>query len=78
MFPNLKILEFTRKSPDGRTHDHIDRTLIERRYHSSILDTESVRGANRDTYHCLVVAKFRDRLGVSIRVEEKGDMQKCK
>jgi len=58
MFPNTKILKFTRKSPDGRTHDHIDRTLIDRRWHSSILDVESVRGANRDTDHYLVVVKF--------------------
>ena len=74
MFPNLKILKFTRKSPDRRTHDHIDRTLIDRRWHSSILDTESVRAANRDSDHYLVVAKFRERLGVSKRVEQKGDM----
>jgi hypothetical protein len=74
MFPNLKFLKFTRKSPDGRTHDHIGRTLIDRRWHSSILDTYTVRGANRDTDHYLVVAKFRERLGVSKRLEQKGDM----
>jgi len=51
MFPKLKIPKFTRKSPDRRTHGHIDRTLIDRRWHSTILDIESVRGANRDTDH---------------------------
>jgi hypothetical protein len=40
----------------------------------NILGTESVRGANRNTDHYLVVAKFRERLGVSKRVEQKGDM----
>jgi hypothetical protein len=73
MFPSLKVLKFTRKSPDGRTRDQIDRTLIERRWHSSILDIGSVRGANRDGDHYLVVAKFRERLGVSKRVEQKGN-----
>jgi hypothetical protein len=78
MFPNLKMLKFTRKSSDRRTHDHIDRTFIDRRWHSSILDTESVRGANSDTDHYLVDAKFRERLGVSKKVEQKGDMYEYK
>jgi hypothetical protein len=33
-------------------------------------------GANRDGEHYLVVAKFTERLGVSKRVEEKGNKYK--
>jgi len=39
--------------------------LINRRWHSSILDVQSFRGADCDTDHWLVVAKVRERLTVS-------------
>jgi hypothetical protein len=32
MFPNLNIFKFTKKYPDGRTRDQIDRTLLDRRF----------------------------------------------
>ena len=45
---------------DGKTHNHIDHVLIERRWHSSILDVRSVREADCDTDHYLVVARVRE------------------
>jgi hypothetical protein len=53
------------KSPDGRTHNQIDHILIERRRHSSILDVRSLRVADCEADHYLVVAGFRERLAVS-------------
>jgi hypothetical protein len=47
-------------SPDGKTHDEIDRILIDRRRHPSILDVRSFRAADCDTGHYQVVAKVRD------------------
>jgi hypothetical protein len=38
--------------------------LIDRRWHSSIPDVQSFRGADCDTDHYLVVAKVRERLAV--------------
>jgi hypothetical protein len=38
--------------------------LIDRRWHSSILDVRSFRGANCDTDHYLVVAKVREGLAI--------------
>jgi len=38
--------------------------LIDRRWHSNILDVRSFRGADCDTDHYLVVAKFRESLAV--------------
>jgi len=38
--------------------------LIDRRWHSNILDVRSFRGADCDTDHYLVVAKVRERLAV--------------
>ena len=35
-----------------------------RRWHSSVLDVRSFRGADCDTYHYLVIAKVRERLAV--------------
>jgi len=54
---------------DGKTHNQIDHILIDWRWHSSILDLRSFRGADCDTDHCLVVAKVRERLAVSTRVK---------
>jgi hypothetical protein len=39
--------------------------LIDRRWHSSVLNVQSFRGADRDTDHYLVVAKVRESLAVS-------------
>ena len=71
MFPHRDIHEYTRTSPDGKTHNQIDHILINRRWHSSILDVRSFRGADCDTYHYPVVAKVRERLTVSKQAAQK-------
>jgi len=38
MFPHGNIHKYTWTSPDGRTNNQTDNILIERRWHSSILD----------------------------------------
>ena len=65
MFPHQDILNYTWTSPDRKTHNQINHILIDRRWHSSILDVRSFGGANCDTDHSLVVVKFRERLAVS-------------
>jgi hypothetical protein len=39
--------------------------MIDRRWHLSVLNVRSFRGAVYDTYHYLVVAKLRERWAVS-------------
>ena len=43
MFPHRNIHKYTWTSPDGQTHNQIDHILIDRRWHSSILDFGRVR-----------------------------------
>jgi hypothetical protein len=48
-----------------KTHNQTDHILINRRWHSSILDVRSCRAADCDPDHYLVVAEVRERLAVS-------------
>jgi len=56
MFPHRNIHKYTWTSPDEKIHNQTDHILTDRRRHSSILDVRSVRGADCDTDHYLVVA----------------------
>ena len=47
--------------------------MIDRRWHSSIIDVRSFRGADCDTDHYLVVAKVRERLAVRKQAARKSD-----
>jgi hypothetical protein len=55
MFPHRNTHKFTWMSPDGMTCNQIDHILIDRRWHSSILDVRMLRAADCDTDHYLVV-----------------------
>jgi endonuclease/exonuclease/phosphatase family metal-dependent hydrolase len=65
MFPHRSIHKYPWTSPDGKLHNQIDHILIDRRWHSSVLDVISFRGADCVSDHYLVVAKVSERLAVS-------------
>jgi hypothetical protein len=46
-------------------HNQIDHMLIDRRWHSGILDVRSFMVADCDTYHYLAVAKVREILAIN-------------
>jgi hypothetical protein len=50
--------------------------LINRRWHSSVLDVQLFRGVDCDTDHYLVVAKVRERLTVSGRTTHRFHMER--
>ena len=58
MFPHRNIHTYTWTSSDGKTHKQIDHILTDRRWHSSILDARSFRGADCDTDDYMVVEKL--------------------
>jgi hypothetical protein len=64
MFQHRNIHKYTWTSPDRQTHNQIDNILIDRRWHSNIIDVRSFRGGYCDTDHYLVVEKVRERLAV--------------
>ena len=65
MFPHQIIYKYTWNSPDGKTHNHIDHILTERRRHSIILEVRYFRGADSDTDQYLVVANVMETLAAS-------------
>jgi len=75
IFPHQNIRKYTRTSPHGKTHNQIDHILIDRRWHSSILDVRSLRGADCDTEHYQVVEKVREMLPVCIQAAQKCDVE---
>ena len=52
--------------------------MIDRRWHSSILDVRSFRGADCDTDHYLVIAKDRERLAVGKQAAQRFERQRFK
>jgi hypothetical protein len=65
MFPHCNIRKYTWTYPYGKTHNQIERTLIQGQGHSSVLDVRSFKVADCDTDHYLVVAMVRERLAVN-------------
>jgi hypothetical protein len=59
-FLHCNVHKFTWKS-DGKTHSQIGHIMIDRKWHSVVLDVQLFRVAHYDTDHCLVVAKVRER-----------------
>ena len=59
MFPHRNIHKCTWTSPGGQAHNQFDNILIDRRWHSNIIDVRSFGEADCDTDHYLVVAKVR-------------------
>jgi endonuclease/exonuclease/phosphatase family metal-dependent hydrolase len=55
MFLHRNIHKYTWTTPDGKTNNHIDHILTDRRRHSSILEVRSFRKADCDTDHYLVL-----------------------
>jgi hypothetical protein len=76
MFPHCNIHKFTWMPTKGNTRHQINHTLADRRWHSSVLDVRSFRGADCGIDHYLVVEKVRERLAVSIHTTHKFQMER--
>ena len=55
-FTHRNIRKCSWTSPDCKTLNQIDHLLIDRKWHTSVLDVRSFRGADCDTDHYLVIA----------------------
>jgi len=78
MFPYRNIHKYTWTYPNGKTNNQSDHILIDRRWHSSILDVRYFRRADCHTDHRLVVAEVRERLAVSKQTELQFDVERFK
>ena len=65
MFLQRNFRKYTGTSFNGKARNPIEHILIDTRGQSSILDIQSLRGADCDTDHYLRVAKVRERLAVN-------------
>jgi len=65
MLPHRNIHKYTWTSADEKTHNQIEHILIDRRWHSSVIEVQCFRRADCDTDHYLVVARVRKILAVS-------------
>jgi hypothetical protein len=65
MFPHPNIHKYTQTPPDGKTKNHTDHVLIDRRQYSNTTDVQLSRGADCNTDQYLAVAKVRKRLAES-------------
>jgi hypothetical protein len=65
MFPHSDIHKYAQTSLGGKTHNHIEHVLTDKRWHSSVDHVKFLRQDNCDTNHYLVVAEIRQRLSVS-------------
>jgi hypothetical protein len=76
MCPRQNIYKYTWTSPDGKTHNHTDHILIDRRWHSNTLNVQPFSGADCDTDHYLVVAKVWRTLAVCKQAAQKFDVER--
>jgi hypothetical protein len=76
MLPHRNIHKYTWAFPDGKTHNQIDHILVVRQRHSNVLDVQSLRAADCDSDHYLVVAKIRERLAVNKQRSQRFCMER--
>jgi hypothetical protein len=72
----LNFHKYSWTSLDEKTHDYIDHVLIDGRWHSSLRDLRSSKGAECDTDHYLVLAKVRKHPSVSQQEAQNFDVDK--
>jgi hypothetical protein len=70
------IHTYTWTSPDGKTHNQIDRILVDRGRHSTVVDVRSFSAADCVTDHYLVVAKVKERLAVKKQRTQRLHMER--
>jgi hypothetical protein len=75
-FPHRNVLKYTWTSQDRKTHNQVDHILADKRRHLNILDVQSLKAADCDSDHYLVVAKVRERLAVNKQRSQRFDMER--
>jgi hypothetical protein len=78
MFPHHTVLKYTCTAPDRKTHNQIGHILVDTHWHrhSSVLDVQSLKAADCDTDHYLVVANVMERLSVNTERSHRFHMER--
>jgi hypothetical protein len=67
----IHTLKFTWTYSDGKIRNEINHSLIDKRWHSSVLYARSFRASHCDTGLSLVVARMRERLAETKLIKRK-------
>jgi hypothetical protein len=76
MFPHRNIHKYIWTFPDGKHHIQIDHILVDRQRHPNAFDVRSLRAADCDSDHYLMVVKFRERLAVNKQSSHRFHMER--
>ena len=75
-FLHRNIHKYTWTSLDGKTRNQINHILVDRRWHSIILDIRSFRGTDCDSDHCLMAARVREMLAENKQATQNFDVER--